>query len=161
MTQKDAKAPDGAALWQAVRGGTLDHSAEEGPELDPSLLAAYLEGGLSEAEAAEVEAVLAADPAQLDLALAAEEALAAGTTAAPESLVSRARELVPEGGGAAAWRNHWLPAGGRALAFAGITAALVLVSLAGFELGRTGVAYEAEAERLLSADQSPDGEDFL
>ena len=66
MDDKDIKSADQHALWQRFRGG---RKASE-PAADPLALAAYLEGRLTEEEAAGLEGHLARSPADLELLLA-------------------------------------------------------------------------------------------
>ncbi len=97
MTDGDKKAPDGPALWAHAREATTRSLLENAPGIDALDLAAYLDSRGDEAVRARVEAALAASPETLELVVAAREALDAGSTAAPESLIARARDLVPGG----------------------------------------------------------------
>ncbi len=131
------------ALWQKARNGWTGGS-QAADDVDPLLLAAYLDGELDADEAAALEARLAADPVALDLIASSREALAAGPAdAVPETLLRRAEGLVrpapvaPRKGllaGLAA--AFMLP---NQAAWAGFAAALMLASLAGFELGQIGL----------------------
>ncbi len=137
------------ALWQRTRAAFAAPAA--GEALDPLTLAAYLDGGLEGAAAEQVEARLAADPAALDLFLAADASLGA-TRAVPAALLARADRLVPA---SAENRFGFIGRlfGGRdrsggfrlrpALLAASLMAILV-VSVAGFELGRFGYAVAEE-----------------
>ncbi len=135
------------ALWRKARdswtGGAAD-SVGAGAEVDPLLLAAYLDGRLDAEEGAAVEARLAADPAALDLMAASREALAAGPAeAVPETLLRRAEGLVrpapvPPRKGALAALAAAVMMPGQA-AWVGFAAVLMLASVAGFELGQTGL----------------------
>jgi anti-sigma factor RsiW len=117
-------------------------------------IAAYLDGTLDETTAERVEAWMAVSTEALDLVIAAREAQAAAPEAAPDSLVSRARGLVRDPprttrGGFGAWLRGlagfqveaWRP-----VAWAGVTAALLVVSTGGFELGRLGALQMVEAQ---------------
>ncbi len=138
-------ARDGAGLWARARPGwratIAPGSAEEAP--NPLMLAAYLDGTLGEAGREAVEAWMAATSEALDLMIAAREALAAEPPGpAPVSLVSRARGLVRaplrESAGLGAWlrgRIGFEPEAWHPLAWAVVTAALLVVSAGGFELG--------------------------
>jgi anti-sigma factor RsiW len=148
MMMDDPSFDAGKALFQRWRAAS--HPAMPTDTAPDALtLAAYAEGRLSDAEMELVEAALAADPALLDtlLALRAE--------AAPENpsakLVQAAQALVPaqentvvvpfpaRRGGAASRVNAWL-------AWAAVAASLMIVSIAGFDLGmRTEHAVSAAA----------------
>ena len=180
MSEGNEKAADGAALWAQARASTLGALADEWPDVDESDLAGYLDGSLEAAAAARVEAALARDPDRLELLIAAREALQAGPAAAPADLpadlVARAQALVPEPDlPAEAWAGRlsgWL-AGRlelvldprRGLAFAGVAAGFLMISVAGFELGRAEVAYSAQVDSLLAREFTGligrDGEDLL
>ena len=131
------------ALWQKARNGWAGGS-EAADDVDPLLLAAYLDGRLDAEEAAALEGRLAADPVALDLMAASREALAAGPAdAVPETLLQRAEGLVRP---APAPPRKGLLAGLAAAfllpnqaAWAGFAAAVMLASLAGFELGQIGL----------------------
>lgn len=99
MKNEDNKTKEGAALWRAARQGW--HAPGDGPELidgapDALLLAAYLDGGLGEDEAARLEARLADEPELLDELLALRDSLAAGAEAVPAAVIARARTAYPE-----------------------------------------------------------------
>lgn len=141
MTEEKFKTEEGAALWRRLRQEAAPLPAQERPA--ETLLAAYLDGRLTEAEAAGLEARLAGDPELLGELLALRESLAAAPEAAPAGLVERARAL--QGGPAKAptgraratgWLERifgdWLrPA---VPAFAAL--ALVVACAGAFELGR-------------------------
>ena len=106
--------------------------------LDPIVLAAYVEGRLDEVEAAALEALLATDPAALDVLLGvaplAPEIPSSGFIARAQGLVAaRDATIVPfaRRPAAAAPRravNPWA-------AWGAVAASLVLISLVGFNLG--------------------------
>ena len=145
MTAEDRalwrKARDG---WTGPVDGGAEEAGEEGAEMDPLLLAAYLDGRLDGEEGAAVEARLAADPAALDLMTASREALAASPDeAVPEALLRRAEGLVrpapvPTRKGLFATLAAAVMMPGQA-AWVGFAAVLMLASVAGFELGQTGL----------------------
>lgn len=104
--------------------------AETDIELDPMVLAAYLEGRLSEDESVPLERLLAADPAALDDLIACDPVTPEIPSAA---FVSRAQALVgtatilpfaPPRRVVTAWA-----------AWGAVAASLVLISLVGFSLG--------------------------
>ena len=163
---KDAS--DGARLWARARPGwrALASPGEapgvSGEAPDPLILAAYLDGTLDLAERERVEAWMAAFPEALDLMAAALETLGEGSREpSPESLILRAQGLVRaplrEPAGLRAWLRGlagleiqaWRP-----LAWAGVTAVLLVVSAGGFELGRLGT------ERLVSVQSATLGDDL-
>jgi hypothetical protein len=114
-------------------------------DLDPILLAAYLDGRLSEAEAAPLERLLAADAAALDDLLASMSPIAPEIPSA--SLIARAQSLVPASAPMAAPASATIlpftprPAPPRPrsvnawAAWGAVAASLVLISLVGFDLG--------------------------
>ncbi len=176
MSEGNNKPVDGPALWERARLSTLDALAAEVPNIDEADLAAYLDGDLDAAAGVRVEAALASHPETLELLIAAREALEAGPTAAPEILVTRAQALAPEPRPlAGVWAGRlgaWLAPGmgpllepGRGLAFAGVAAGLLVISVAGFELGRAEVIYSTQVDGLLAQDFvgliGRDGEDLL
>ncbi|MDB5361452.1 MAG: hypothetical protein JWO51_2749 [Rhodospirillales bacterium] len=116
--------------WRSHESGSADPTAE----LDPMILAAYLEGRLSEDDAAPLERLLAADPAALDDLLACDpvtpEISSAAFVARAQALVA-GTTVVPFAPRAAAPRRivtAWA-------AWGAVAASLVLISLVGFSLG--------------------------
>ena len=148
MNEEDGNGRDGAGLWARARPGwraaAAPEAAEEAP--NPLILAAYLDDTLDEAGREAVEAWMAAVPEALDLMTAVRAELGQAPGAAPESLISRAQGLVRapvrESAGLGAWLRGLIgfePQVWRPLAWAGATAALLVVVSAGsFELGRLG-----------------------
>ncbi len=188
MSEGNEKAVDGPALWERARLPTLESLAAEAPNIDEADLAAYLDGDLDAADCARVEAALASHPDSLELLISAREALeagpAAGLEAVPEAVVARAQALAPEprppaGNWAGNWTGNWtgrlgawlaphvgpLLEPGRGLAFAGVAAGFMVISVAGFELGRAEVVYSTQIDGLLAQDFvgliDRDGEDLL
>ncbi len=157
---------DGARLWARARPGWRALAAPggapgaSGEAPDPLILAAYLDGALDEAERERVEAWMAASSDALDLIAAARETLEEGSREAPpESLISRAQGLVRapvrEPAGLLAWlrgltgfeAQAWRP-----IAWAGVTAALLVASAGGFELGRLGTEQLASIQTAAGDD---------
>ncbi len=166
MSEKNRNGGDGARLWARARPGWRAAAASEasGEAPDTLILAAYLDDTLDEAGRAAVEAWMAATPEALDLMIAARAELAeipGALGAAPESLVSRAQGLVRaparESAGLGAWLRGLIgfePEAWRPLAWAGVMAALLVVSAGGFELGRLGT------ERLVPVQSATLGDDL-
>lgn len=185
MSEGNKKAVDGPALWERARLPTLEALAAESPNIDEADLAAYLEGDLDAADCARVEAALVSHPDKLELLISAREALEAGPAAAeavpeaPDAVVARAQALAPEprllAGNWAGRLGAWLAPHvgplfepGRGLAFAGVAAGFMVISVAGFELGRAEVDYSTQIDGLLAQDFANfaglidrDGEDLL
>ncbi len=164
MSEEYGNTKDGAGLWARARLGWRASAAPGAPEEapDPLILAAYLDGTLDLAEHERVEAWMAAFPEALELMTAARETLGEGSREpSPESLILRAQGLVRaplrEPAGLLAWLRGlagleiqaWRP-----VAWAGVTAVLLVVSAGGFELGRLGV------ERLVSVQSTTLGDDL-
>jgi anti-sigma factor RsiW len=183
MSEGKIKAVGGPALWERARSSNLESLAAEAPNIDESDLAAYLDGDLDAADCARVEAALVSHPDSLELLISAREALEAGPAAleaVPEALVARAQALAPEPRPQAGnWTGNWagrlsawlaphvgpLLEPGRGLAFAGVAAGFMVISVAGFELGRAEVIYSTQIDGLLAQDFvgliDRDGEDLL
>lgn len=170
MSEELENGKDGTGLWARARAGWRDAAAApEAP--DPLNLAAYLDGTLDDAARERVEAWMATSPEALDLVIALRAAGA--PEAVPESLLARAQGLVrerprPARAGLGAWLDglfSFQMAAWRPVAWAGVTAALVLVSTGGFELGRLGALRAAEVETVSADDLglglSDPADDFL
>ena len=165
MSEEYGNGGDGARLWARARPGWRALAAPggapgaSGEAPDPLILAAYLDGALDQAERERVEAWMAASPEALDLIAAAREALGQEPGATPESLISRAQGLVRapvrEPAGLLAWLRGltgfevqaWRP-----IAWAGVTAVLLVASAGGFELGRLGTEQLASIQTAAGDD---------
>ena len=164
MSEEYGNGGDGARLWARARPGwRAAHGSRSAEDVsNPLMLSAYLDGALDEAGREAVEAWMAATPEALELMIAAREALAAEPPgAAPEALVSRAQGLVrapaTESAGLGAWLRGLTgfdPEAWRPLAWAGVAAALLVVSAGGFELGRLGT------DRLVAVQTAILGDDL-
>ncbi len=175
MNEEYGNAKDGAGLWARARPGwrAARRSELAGEAPNPLILAAYLDDTLDQAGRAAVEAWMVAAPEALDLMIAARAGLAEppgvparaparAPDAAPGSLISRAQGLVRvpirEPARLGAWLRGLIgfePEAWRPLAWAGATAALLLVvSAGGFELGRLGT------DRLVSVQTAFLGDDL-
>lgn len=142
MTQDDGSrsAPDafGRALWQRAKAAG-PATATAGDRVDDAMLAAWLDGRLSEADAARVERHLVEQPQALRVVLDTRNALADAVRApVPDRVVVRAQALVGfaaerkvGGGGLAGLFGGWR----RALEMAAVGAAFVVVIAGGFSLG--------------------------
>ena len=142
MAKESVNHKDGARLWARARGAW---TAPPGAEPDAVALAAYLDGTLDPEGRARIEAWMAGSLDALNLVVAAREAGAEAPAAAPVDVVRRAQGLVrarrAAGDGFAARLGALLAPDApfwRPVAWAGVTAALLLVSVSGFELGRAG-----------------------
>lgn len=156
MTTRNDIDADGAALWRRARAA-ISETAPEDEAATAGLIAGYLDGRLDAADAARVEAWLASDDAALDLMLEVRAALAeAGNeppAAVPQTLVDRAKGLVRARPTIELDRGSlfdrffaaiWQPVGAAA------AVAVLVASVAGFELGRTGYQNVAKVETLLA-----------
>ncbi|MBX3501837.1 MAG: hypothetical protein KF889_20535 [Alphaproteobacteria bacterium] len=153
MTQDDGSrsAPDasGRALWQRARAAG---PAAAGRPVDDTMIAAWLDGRLSEAETAAVERYLVARPEALKAALEVRNALAdAARAPVPDRVLARARALVGfeaerqvGRGGLTGLFGSLFGTGRRALEMAAVGAAFVVVIAGGFSLG--GGTQEAYAQ---------------
>jgi len=165
MSEEFGNGSNDARLWARARPGWRALTAPgdaSGEAPDPVILAAYLDGALDAAEHERVEAWMAAFPEALELMAAARQSLEEESgEPSPESLILRAQGLVRtplrEPAGLLAWLRGlagleiqaWRP-----MAWAGLTAVLLVVSAGGFELGRLGT------ERLVSAQSTILGDDL-
>ena len=94
---KDDKTKEGADLWRKAQSSWAEPDAAVPSAPDPLLLAAYLDGRLSEAESALLESRMAANPRLLDDVLALKAELTDTPIAAPAAAITRAQAL--RGGG--------------------------------------------------------------
>ncbi len=159
MTQDDGSrsAPDasGRALWQRTKAAG-SATTVAGPPVDDMMIAAWLDGRLSEADSAQVERHLVEHPQALQAALDTRNALAdAARAPVPDRVVVRAQALVGfdaertvARGGLAGLFGGWR----RALEMAAVGAAFVVVIAGGFSLGGgTQEAYAQSAQNSAAA----------
>lgn len=154
MSEKNLREERDRALWRRLRAESQGAADGEAWSPDEMALAAYLDGTLDEAERAEVEAWLAAEPAGLELVLAARESLAEPDVAAPEAVVRRAAALVPDPpGNRLARRLRWaFTPVWQPLGWSGAAAGVLLACVVGFQLGQSGYRSSVTLEQLEIAE---------
>ena len=151
-------------LWRrAVEARGASAAASEA---DPLLVAGYLDGTLDDAEREAFEARLAAEPELLDSVAAARAALAESPGAAPAGVVARAQAIVGRAGQAEAPRRSGVFAGWlQPLAWAAVGALALIVTGAGFEIGREGygalVEYQTLVTNTVAFDFDGPGSDLI
>lgn len=145
MTDSNHNGPD-EALWRRAAP-----APEAGPAPDPGLIAAWLEGRLSDAERAAVERRLAASPEWLEATTLARTATdRADDEAVPQSVVARARALSPGAVPVQEPRKsvlQWLAV--RWLEAVTTAGAVVAAGLLGFMLGQSTIEDFARTEATL------------
>jgi anti-sigma factor RsiW len=141
MREENEKSKEGMALWRRAREGWQPVPEDEAP--DALLLAGYLDGRLSEEEAARLEARLAAEPALLDDMLNLRAGLAEAPEAAPAGVVERAQAAYAGRVASRAMKasksslvERWLGAWLRPAVPAFAALALLVAFAGAFELGR-------------------------
>ncbi len=118
--------------------------------MDALDLAAYLDGTLDAQAVDALEARLAAEPDLLDAVLSARLALAETPEAAPPRVVARAQASVAGPGRVAAPRGGWFSTWLRPLGWATVAVLALVVSGAGFEIGREGYDAVVEVQSLMT-----------
>ncbi|MBV9835056.1 MAG: zf-HC2 domain-containing protein [Alphaproteobacteria bacterium] len=160
MTQDDGSrsAPDasGRALWRRTKViGRETAPAASGRPVDDGMIAAWLDGRLSETDAARVERHLVEYPQALQAVLDIRNALAdAARAPVPDRVVVRAQALVgfdaerkATRSGLAGLLGTLFGTGRRALEMAAVGAAFMIVIAGGFSLGGgTQEAYARSAQ---------------
>ena len=148
MTDSNHNSPD-KALWR--RAAPVP---EAGPAPDPGLISAWLEGRLSDAEAAAVERRLVASPEWLEAAVLARAAVdGADGEAVPQSVLARARIPLPGAPPIERQRTpvmQWLAA--RWLDAATAAVGVAAAGLLGFMLGQSMIDDFARTEAALTAE---------
>ncbi|MBS0547444.1 MAG: hypothetical protein JSR24_06820 [Proteobacteria bacterium] len=122
-------------LWQRLATGPV-----ASPEVSDLEFAAWLEGRLSETQAARIEAAVATNPEMRRAAMDLSEILGMPLPAAPPRMAVRAQALVGFEAERAAPRHGWLRSllglgGGFALPRAAMATAAVMIAISGFMLG--------------------------
>ena len=102
--------------------------------MDPNVLAAYLDGSAQPSEIERIEAHLASDPLLFEELLALRQMTDMDATAAPASLLRRAKAL--------GHRYSWRPR----LSWAAAAAAVLLACFAGYRVGNTAQLAHRDAE---------------
>lgn len=143
-TERDNLPASDKELWRRLAVG----GAVEPRPVDEMAFAAWIEGRLSAAESAQIEATMAADPEMRRAALEIADILGKPLPAAPERMAVRARALVgfdaerrdARGGSSGTWLDRgwgrWLSwASPYALQRAAVTLAAVVIAAGGFTMG--------------------------
>lgn len=142
-------------LWaraKARRGDSAvaDPAGEPGSAEDMLLLSAYLDGRLEKSELDSVEGRLAAEPELLDAMLSARQALDESPAPAPEAAVARAQAIVGAPAKAERRSGGFLAGWLQPLGWAAVCALALIVSGAGFEIGREGYDAVVEYQTLMT-----------
>lgn len=153
-----------ATVWRRAKDEFAMNGGPCRPE--PGVLAAYVEGHASDGEVQQVEAWLASDPEAPSLVASLRSALRDPERAAevPQAAIARAQAIVRGPGSQAfAARSFWglIPSAG--LQWSAVAALLLLVAVAGFEMGRSGGAAltEEPEQTILSAGLGEPGDMLL
>ena len=109
------------------------------PELDPNLLAAYLEGSAKPQAIERVEASLASDPLLLEKLMALRQIEAMGSEQPPAALLRRAKAINPR----YSWLSHFQ--------WAAAAAAVLLACIAGYSVGGATLRAQRQAQSLVSS----------
>lgn len=144
---------DDKALWRSL-ATTPQVAAGAISDME---FAAWLEGRLPEAEAARIDAAVAADPALRQAALELADILGKPLPVPPPRMAARARALVGAEPPRRSWLVRLLPAFGQGLAFerGALVATAVVVAAVGFMLG-DGLSQRYE-EGIYASTQSSSG----
>lgn len=123
-------------LWQSLATGPVASDAASGAVSDLDF-AAWLEGRLSETEAARIDAAVSCNPEMRLAAMDLAEILGMPLPAAPARMAVRAQALVGFEAERAAPRRSWLAGlfDGFALPRAVMAGATVIVAISGFMMG--------------------------
>jgi hypothetical protein len=135
-TQRDDLPASDKELWRSLDA----NGAAQLRPVDDMEFAAWIEGRLNEAEAARIEASVAADPEMRRAALDVADILGMSLPAAPERMAVRARALVgfeaerkAARAGFWGWLLNWMAPS--ALRPAAVTMAAIAIAAGGFTMG--------------------------
>lgn len=143
-------------LWRRFADAAGKAAAED--DLDPNVLAAYLDGAAGPEEAEAVERAMAADASLVDAVVELREALADGRAEVPEPVRARLRAALSTEAGRARGRHAtWAPPIGMPW-YVGIAvaAAVLIASLLGFEMGRYGVGPGVDRTDAIRRELAPE-----
>jgi len=137
-------------LWR--RFSDAAPKAKKPGEIDPNLLAAYLDGTASEKEGEEVEHAMLADPSVLDMVRELREIGAAAPVVVPETVKAQARALVPSeiAPRRKVFRGRWADA----VQWLAAAAAILAVSAWGYWLGQNTSAMQTQTASLVPTSLS-------
>lgn len=139
-------------LWSRATQRSRESAGPSGDETADALtLSGYLEGRLSDAERDAFEARLAAEPGLLDALVSSRAALADSPAKAPQVTVTRAQAIIGRAGRVDRARGGGFLAGWlKPLGWAALCALALVVSGAGFEIGREGYDAVVEYQTLMT-----------
>lgn len=153
-----------AAVWRRAKGEFAMNGTPCRPE--PIVLAAYVEGRANGDEVQQVEAWLAGDPEAPALVASLRGALRDPKRApeVPQTVIARAQAIVRRPGTEVRERGtSWGLFPGAGLQWSAVAALMLLIAVAGFEVGRSGGATLAEEPEatFLAADLGELGDSLL
>lgn len=150
-------------LWR--RYSALTRNKGQLPELDPNLLAAYVEGRADREEVEQVEAQMASDPVLLKEVTELREVLGMEAGSIPVLLLAKAKALAPVGAKPKAWSRSDIRASKSAwwrhIQAGAAAAVVVLACLGGFSVGRVTVRGHLQAQAAVSSGVSHELEELM
>ncbi len=154
MNDRNQQYSDENRLWRQF--AVQDQAQPILSDLDPNLLAAYLDGKADSAQVQQIEALMASNPALLEETIELRQLQDAGSALACQALLDRAKALAPPPRSAALTpgRTPWW----QRLQWAAAAAAIFVACLGGYNLGRFTFRAQGLAEALVAADISRDVE---
>ena len=135
MNERKQEYSDEKRLWRQYAERDQDHPILS--DLDPNLLAAYLDGKADDGQVQQVEALMALDTALLEEIIELRQLQKAGPGLVSEAFLDRAKALVAgssaKSAGVGAERTGWW----QRLQWAAVAAGILVACFAGYSVGNT------------------------
>ncbi len=151
MNDRNQQYSDENRLWRQF--AVQDRAQPILSDLDPNLLAAYLDDKADLAQVQQIEALMASNPALLEETIELRRLQGAGPALACQALLDRAKALAPPAVLTADQTSWW-----QRLQWVAAAAAIFVACLGGYSLGRFTFRAQGLAEALVAADISRDVE---
>ncbi len=150
MNDQNQQHTDEKRLWRQF--AAQDQAPPALSDLDPNLLAAYLDGKANTTQVEQIEALMASDPALLEQIIELRRLQPAGPALVCQTFLDRAKALAaPQQTATAAVRQ---PGAWHRFHWAAAAAAVLFACLGGYSIGQTTFQGQRSAEASLSSQAS-------
>ena len=152
---KSNQQPDEKHLWRQF--AKQDRPQPVLSDLDPNIIAAYLDGHAKPAQVEQIEALMASNPSVLDELIELSQLKDASPALASQALLERAKALVPAAAEGVSSRSLFR----YRFQWAAVAAAVLLACLGGYGIGQTTFQHRVTAQAYISSQVSLDFDDLL
>ena len=154
MNESNQQPNDEKRLWQQF--SAQDQTQPTLSDLDPNLLAAYIDGQVDTSQVEQIESLMASNPDLLEELIELRQLQDAGPALASQTFLDRAKALVPASPIIPSRTAFW-----QRLQWAATAAVIMLACLGGYTVGRSTFQGRHYAQASLTSQLSLDLDELL